>query len=118
MTITSEQLSELTSGVEKLLKLHWLAGLLEGEGSFMPPSPSAPKLVRINITMTDKDVIEQVAKLVGVKYIHKRTPTNENWKPSYRITILGTRAVNLMVLLRALMGERRKQQIDKALASI
>ena len=100
--------------------LYWIAGLLEGEGSFQPPRPSSPNRPEITINMTDLDVMERFAKLVGENYIHmgtKNVRRNPAWKPDYRVHIRGEKAVQLMRLLRPLMGSRRQAQIDKALVA-
>jgi hypothetical protein len=96
---------------------YWLAGLLEGEGSFMAGPPSQPNQPRIACQMADRDVIERLAELFGVSYIHESTPNNENWATTYRTEVRGANAMELMRLLRPLMGERRQQQIDDALES-
>jgi hypothetical protein len=99
--------------------LHWLAGLLEGEGSFVPGAPCEPNLPRIVLSMADQDVIEVVAGMFGVHYIHVRNQGKygTSWKPSYRASLKGNRAVELMCRLRPLLGQRRQLQIDRATAS-
>jgi hypothetical protein len=97
--------------------LHWLAGLLEGEGSFCKPAPSAPNRPYITANMTDEDVIARVAGLFGVSYSRARKdPRNQRWRPSFVAQLRGARAVDLMRELRPLMGTRRKAQIDSAVA--
>lgn len=95
--------------------LYWLAGWLEGEGSFTPGKPSAPNQPRIIATTTDRDIACRVADLLGVR------PSNgvlrKHYKRLYRIEVKAARAVSLMKQLRPLMGARRIEQIDKALAS-
>src|SRR5262245_14900865 len=95
--------------------LFWLAGLLEGEGSFMRPSPSDPKCPRVVMKSTDQDIVARVAKLFGVTYIHKRMPHKTNWKPSYTAQVKGKNAISLMEQMYPLMGERRRQQISDAI---
>jgi hypothetical protein len=95
--------------------LFWLAGLLEGEGSFQKPTPCEPNHPRITINMTDYDVVKHVAELFEVKYIHTRKYKVEHWKDSYATLLKGKRAVRLMFRLYPLMGERRKQQIEAAI---
>lgn len=96
--------------------LHWLAGLMEGEGSFMAGAPSAPNTPRISIAMTDEDVIVHAAALCGVK--PQALPSrNENYKNVYRVHVKGRPVVALMKQVYPLMGQRRQQQIDKALDS-
>jgi hypothetical protein len=96
--------------------LLWLAGLLEGEGSFLRGMPSEPNTPRISVAMTDEDVIERIAKLCNINY-HHLLPRNEGHKDVYRIIFRGKRAVELMKQLRPLMGKRRQGQIERALNS-
>src|SRR5438552_15840203 len=44
--------------------LRWLAGLLEGEGTFLRPVPSAPRAPLIRLAMTDHDVVRRAAGLL------------------------------------------------------
>lgn len=95
--------------------LHWMAGLLEGEGSFYQGPPSRRAYVKVSVEMTDRDVIERVAALWGMAW---RSPKNRNpaaWKQSYQTVIQGKKAEALMRQLYPLMGERRRKQIDVAL---
>jgi hypothetical protein len=96
-------------------ELHWLAGLLEGEGSFLTGPPSRPNMPVIAIQMTDQDVIERVAALFGRK-AHAATRREEHWRQSWMLRLSGHRAVEWMLVLRPLMGSRRKAQIDRALS--
>jgi hypothetical protein len=100
------------------LTLHWLAGLLEGEGSFCAGIPSRPYSPIIIIKMTDEDTISKVASIFRVKY-YLSTPTRyeeKGWKPAFAVRITGKHAVDWMTLLRPLMGKRRQAQIAKAIA--
>ena len=97
-------------------ELYWLAGLLEGEGSFYPGPPSSPNLPILSVSMTDEDVIAKVASLLGVTYNLQKS-RHEKWKESYCAKVKGRTAVELMKKLKPLMGERRQSQIDKALIS-
>lgn len=97
--------------------MHWLAGLLEGEGSFCKAPPSQPNAVIVTVEMTDRDVIERVARLFGGSAISFCKRREERWKPSFRVTVRGSRAVSLMGMLRPLMGQRRQRQIDAAMGS-
>lgn len=96
--------------------LLWLAGYLEGEGSFCKGSPSKPRTPIISVTTTDEDVAYRVGALLGTKPWHQK-PRKQHWKYSWVIHLRGQRAVDLMKDLRPLMGERRKQAIDLAIAS-
>jgi hypothetical protein len=98
---------------------YWLAGLLEGEGSFAPGPPSAPNSVRITLSMTDRDVVARVAGLWRVSYheVRKARTLERGWKPAYAVSLRGRRAAELMHDLLPLMGERRQLQIRRALAN-
>jgi hypothetical protein len=98
-------------------ELHWLAGILEGEGSFMRGPPSHPNQPGISISMTDRDVIERVRVLFGMSYVQCGDKRPGKWKPHYAVRVRGNSAVVLMKKLRPLMGQRRQGQIDRAIAS-
>lgn len=94
----------------------WLAGLLEGEGSFTSGAPSKPNLPRVSLAMTDLDIVQKVGSLFGVK-ICKISPRNLRNKPIYRCEVKGSKAVVLMRWIKPLMGARRQTQIERSLAS-
>jgi hypothetical protein len=100
------------------LTLHWLAGLLEGEGSFCVGLPSHPNSSSVHITMADEDVVAKVADIWRVKYhrFYSQQYQTNGWRPVYSAKITGRRAVQLMTLIRPLMGKRRQAQIDRAIA--
>lgn len=99
-------------------ELHWVAGLLEGEGCFSVKVDSYVRL-EIRCNMTDEDVIYRLRETVGVGNvrgpIEKRT-RNGVAKPQWLWT-LGRRdgAEELMSLLLPLMGARRSAKIRFAL---
>lgn len=99
------------------LERYWLAGLLEGEGTFLKGPPSDPRCAIVRVAMTDQDVIEHSARLLarGV------TPWDRKGHPPrkrvYITQVKGLPALELMITLRGVMGERRRGQIDAALAA-
>lgn len=95
---------------------YWLAGLLEGEGSFLKGPPSAPRYPVLSLQMTDEDVVARVAAMLGRKMGCWQAP-DERWLPTYLVRITGAKAVAWMTALRPLMGQRRQGQIDRAVAS-
>lgn len=44
-----------------LPQLSWVAGLLEGEGTFLAPPPSSPNQPRLRVQMTDRDIVDRFA---------------------------------------------------------
>lgn len=111
MDSCAAQASRHTTG-SPTLALLWLAGLLEGEGSFLKPPPSSPNCPIVSCRMTDRDVIERVAAMFGVG-----VGVNEKGKhrPEYAATLKGSPAVALMGDLRSLLGTRRRTAVDEAL---
>jgi len=93
---------------------YWLAGILEGEGTFMKGPPSDSRAPVVQVSMTDEDVMRRIATLLG--YVCLNPPLrNLAWKPIYIVRLRGKRAVALMQLLKPLMGKRRQEQIRRAL---
>jgi hypothetical protein len=105
-----------SSGYAEGEDLHWLAGLLEGEGSFFPGAPSSPHLPVIQITMADEDVIKRVAQMFQ-RSMYTVPPRREGWLTTYGVRVKGSGAVVWMRKLRPLLGLRRRAQVDRAIAS-
>lgn len=99
--------------------LYWLAGILEAEGSFLKPVPSAPNSPIITIQTTDKDIANKVSILFGVcvsEYQPKKVKkSGELPKRVNIVSLRGKRAVSWMIKLKDLMGQRRQQQIVDAI---
>lgn len=99
-------------------ELAWLAGLLEGEGSFMMSRNTVNHKVylypKVVVTMTDKDVIQRAALLFGTGVYTVKVKTG---KTQYRAQVTGTRAAEFMKQLLPFMGERRSAKINEILAS-
>lgn len=96
--------------------LYWLAGLLEGEGSFLAGPPSNPNCPRAQLAMTDQDVVERAAQLFGRRVWRSDRGRDRGYKPAFLTAIKGAAAARLMTTLRPIMGDRRQAQIDHALA--
>ncbi len=97
-------------------ELYWLAGWLEGEGSFVRPPPSSPRGPRIHGSSCDRDVIQEVARLLRVKPRIDRK-RREQWTPIWRVMLAGGRAITLMQALQPTMGKRRRGQIRSSIAA-
>jgi len=86
----------------------WLAGLIEGEGSFLwAKSPC------ISVQMTDRDIIARAAALLGAKVCG---PYENGHKPTWAFRVHGSRAVGWMLTLFTFMGERRRAKIAEVIA--
>ncbi|MEV0267738.1 hypothetical protein AB0H43_03100 [Hamadaea sp. NPDC050747] len=88
----------------------WLAGLLEGEGTFDLHRGRYP---RVRVEMVDRDVIGRAATLLGtsVRVTLKRKPFKSTWHAE----VSGTRAEAVMRALLPHMGARRSARIAEVL---
>jgi hypothetical protein len=102
---------------------HWLVGLLEGEGCFQLRSEKRrykssayeywyPKII---LRMTDRDVVERAAGLLGCKSIHQRA-NGVGCRDSFEFSLSGSRAVKFMRDAQPFFGERRQAKIAEILA--
>lgn len=110
---------ELTKNLDT--ETQWLYGILEAEGSFLPGVPSRPNAPIISIQMTDKDVMQKVAYLLGCKLqSFQRKGFNKSGNPyklAYMCIVKGKRSVSFMEKFKPYMGVRRQEQINKSLSS-
>ena len=105
----------------KDIDLYWLAGILEGEGSFLNARNHVKgKLYlypRIVVTMTDRDIIDRVSSLFDTSTYIVPNKRPEDRKDQFRALINGSRAAGLMSRLFPIMSERRQSKIDEILLS-
>jgi hypothetical protein len=99
----------------------WLAGLFEGEGTFVSAnngkrSRGIDNGCRVALYMTDKDVVERAAKLIGVEVRTSQPKRPLTAKLVYRIQFFGNKAVAVMEAILPFMGERRSERIKYLLA--
>jgi hypothetical protein len=92
--------------------LLWLAGLLEGEGSF---DAHRGKYPRIRVAMTDRDVVGRAASLMdtSIRLSLHAAPA----KPTWHSEVSGPRAVSIMEAVLPHMGARRSARIAEVLAT-
>jgi hypothetical protein len=88
----------------------WLAGLMEGEGCFM-----FIKGARLQLSMTDRDVVERAAPLLRAKI---RAPLQrvEGRRLVHTCYTFGPDAIGMMMMLYQFMGKRRKAKIRDVIA--
>jgi hypothetical protein len=94
----------------------WLAGLLEGEGSFIANRGARWSYPVIKVEMCEQEVIERAARLLDTR-VWFMPPGTEGWRPTYVAQIAGHRAAEWMRALRPYMGLRRTAAIDAALSA-
>ena len=93
--------------------LAYLAGLLEGEGSFLRPPPSSPQQSAVALAMTDEDVVSRAAMLLETSRQAPPYRRAVHHKPVYTARVRGLRAVEVMQALYPMMGARRQRQIGQ-----
>lgn len=88
----------------------WLAGLLEGEGCFTHAGGAA-----VALKMTDLDVVERYAALVGVRCYEGPLAKKAHYKPHYVAIASGNRGSAVMTRILPYMGDRRSAKILECL---
>ncbi|MGZ0151858.1 hypothetical protein ACXJJ3_32700 [Kribbella sp. WER1] len=90
----------------------WLAGLLEGEGTF---DLHRGKYPRVRVGMTDRDVVGRAATLLGanVRLSLKSAPAQATWHAE----VSGEKAVAVMRAILPFMGSRRSGKIATILGT-
>lgn len=95
----------------------WLAGLLEGEGSF---GVDAGRPV-VEVKMTDRDVIARAAHAFGDVSVYAVPQTAEDiaagYKQAWRARVRGGTAIAVMLRVLPHMGERRSARIAGIVAN-
>ena len=95
----------------------WLAGLLEGEGTFTAKAGRG-SWVTISVEMCDRATVARAAAMLGASAIWRdANDIDRGWKPTYITKVSGNQARPWMATVRSLMGHRRRAAIDRALAS-
>jgi hypothetical protein len=88
----------------------WLAGLLEGEGSF---DAHRGKYPRVRLAMTDRDVVGRAASLMdtSLRLALHPAPAKATWHSE----VSGEKAAEIMRAILPHMGARRSQKIADVL---
>lgn len=96
--------------IEDREDLLWLAGLLEGEGSF---DLHRDKYPRVRVGMTDRDVVGRAATLFGsrIRLTLRPAPYQATWHAE----ISGEKAAQIMREILPHMGARRSGRIASIL---
>lgn len=88
----------------------WLAGLLEGEGTF---DLHRGKYPRVRVGMTDRDVVGRAATLMGSRVTSRfhKAPFQATWHAE----VTGEKAEEIMAAILPHMGSRRSGRIASIL---
>lgn len=95
--------------------------MIEGEGSFTIKKSRRKNgfscQPQLRVSMTDEDVVRRLASLIPVGNILKAGRKTKGGKDVWMWTLANSQAlIDLMIALRLLMGERRREKIDSILA--
>ncbi len=104
------------AAIDEACTLAWIAGLLEGEGTFSVNRQSADIAYPvIKLEMCDEAIVTRAAHIMGAPSLHRVDPDDEDWSPIFVAAITGHHAATWMRRLRSSMGIRRAAAIDAAL---
>ena len=97
--------------------IYWLAGLLEGDGSFSNSNGSP----HIQLSMADVDVVKRAQRALRAKRVRSYSRQRHDGRTGpthwHETRITGTRAAGWMMTLYPLMGQRRQARIRELLAA-
>ena len=88
----------------------WVAGFLEGEGSFIPRNKGGAQVTACQV---QREPLERLAKILGGRVIGRHRTRARNLIHDWRIS--SDRARGVMSTIYSLMSPRRKRQIRRAL---
>lgn len=103
----------------------WLAGIIEGEGCLSIKGPHVGvrgcKTIHIHLGMTDKDVVDKAAAIMGVKALGPYPPSSKRKdgcerKDQWRAVATGSLAASWMMTLYRYFGSRRQEKARECLA--
>jgi len=94
----------------------WLAGILEGEGSFLVRRNGSGV---IQVAMTDRDIIDRLVEVTGAGRIHSRTPAKPHHRPAWVWHVRRhTHVVHIVTAVLPWLGERRTIAANKVLEAL
>ncbi len=106
---------KLLNGISDF-NLGWLAGVLEGEGTFIfQVTEKNNAHLNIAVYMTDADIIKRIAQLMGGNFGEVKTLRKAHHKKMFYTKVTGPHAAHIMEYVLPFMGERRQIQIRAAL---
>lgn len=101
--------------------LGWVAGLVEGEGYIGVIRNKRKRFIypTVVVVMTDRDVLDNLARVVGHGHVRRRTSAqlraNPHYKPQFAWQLVGSKAGILLRQIQLWMGQRRAARIDEVL---
>ena len=97
----------------KKKQLAWLAGLLEGEGTFWFRNSCAG----MRLKMKDYDVVLRAHKIMGGWFDRDKYERRKNWSRLWFCEVSGEQALKAMKWILPFMGKRRSAKINEIIRS-
>jgi hypothetical protein len=101
-------------------RVAWLAGVLEGEGSFLIARFGGHCYPRVQMTMCDRYVLERAMTLMPGSRIYADTDkraAERGWSDAWIVRVNGSAAAAVMRTVLRWMGSRRTEAIDRSLSA-
>lgn len=101
-------------------RVAWLAGFLEGEGSFVSARFDGHSYPRVQMTMCDRYVLDRAMTLMPSSHIYAVTDKRgleRGWSEAWMVSVNGPPAASVMRAVLPWMGSRRTKAIDRSLAA-
>lgn len=100
----------------ELKDLYWVAGIIEGEGTFAIHYERRNPYIRVTVKMTDIDVITRLQTITGIGTIRKVDMKDTGYKQAWSWDVAGqSNAASLMMTLYPIMSARRQERIKLCL---
>jgi hypothetical protein len=100
-------------------KLIFLAGVFEGEGSFgfWGKDNKNNRYFRIQVRMTDEDIVVRFVDFFKLGYVNSHIPKKDHLKKSWKWTVAGDRAMDVMLQMAPFLGIRRQEKFNQCCQS-
>jgi len=100
-------------------KLIFLSGVFEGEGSFgfWGKVGKSNRYLRAQIRMCDEDIVLRFINYFKLGSISTYLPKNTKHSRSWKWTVSGDRAVDVMLQLNPFLGIRRQEKFQECCQS-
>jgi hypothetical protein len=100
-------------------KLIFLAGVFEGEGSFgfWGKDNKNNRYFRIQVRMTDEDIVVRFVDFFKLGYVNSHIPKKNHLKKSWKWTVAGDRAMDVMLQMAPFLGIRRQEKFNQCYQS-
>lgn len=108
-------LEQKYKSLSKEQKLIFLAGVFEGEGSFgfWGKINKSNRYLRVQIRMCDEDIVLRFIDFFKLGSISTHLPKNTKHSQSWKWTVSGDKAIDVMLQLTPYLGIRRQEKFTE-----